>query len=160
MQSLLGESFGNWNRHNDTRLDGSLAFYSLLSLAPLVLVLVSIAGLVFGHRAAARAIARCPGDDRTSGCGHYQTISSRLPEVISRDSRRPGDVLRRSKLSVIGVNGVKTNRQHVSVRKRLGVTKRLSKSSLGSCYSEQAITNGCTIQLSTPQWRKANDAKA
>jgi membrane protein len=58
IQSLLGESFGNWNRHNDTRLGASLAFYSLLSLAPLVLVLVSIAGLVFGHRAAAIAIVR------------------------------------------------------------------------------------------------------
>jgi membrane protein len=58
IQSLLGESFGNWNRHNDTRLGASLAFYSLLSLAPLVLVLVSIAGLVFGHRAAASAIVR------------------------------------------------------------------------------------------------------
>ena len=58
IQSLLSESFGSWNRHNDTRLGASLAFYSLLSLAPLVLVLVSIAGLAFGHRAAARAIVR------------------------------------------------------------------------------------------------------
>lgn len=56
--SLLNESLGNWNRHNDTRLGASLAFYSLLSLAPLVLVLVSIAGLVFGHKAAEGAIVR------------------------------------------------------------------------------------------------------
>jgi membrane protein len=55
---LLRESFENWNRHNDTRLGASLAFYSLLSLAPLVLLLVSIAGLVFGHKEAARAIVR------------------------------------------------------------------------------------------------------
>jgi membrane protein len=58
IRSLLGESVGNWNRHNDTRLGASLAFYSLLSVAPLVLLLASIAGLVFGHRAAARAIVR------------------------------------------------------------------------------------------------------
>jgi membrane protein len=58
IRSLLGESFGNWNRHNDTRMGASLAFYSLLSVAPLVLLLVSIAGLVFGHRAAAGAIVR------------------------------------------------------------------------------------------------------
>lgn len=56
--SLLSESFWNWNRHNDTRLGASLAFYSLLSLAPLVLLLVSIAGVVFGHKAAAHAIVR------------------------------------------------------------------------------------------------------
>lgn len=35
-----------------SRLGASLAFYSLLSLAPLLLVLVSIVGLVFGHSAA------------------------------------------------------------------------------------------------------------
>lgn len=58
IRSLVGESLGNWDRHNDTRLGASLAFYTLLSLAPLVLVLVSIAGLVFGHRAAAHAIVR------------------------------------------------------------------------------------------------------
>jgi membrane protein len=58
IKSLLIESVGNWNSHNDTRLGASLAFYSLLSLAPLVLVLVSIAGLVFGHRAAGHAIVQ------------------------------------------------------------------------------------------------------
>ena len=35
-------------------MGASLAFYSLLSLAPLLLVVVSIAGLVFGHSAAQR----------------------------------------------------------------------------------------------------------
>jgi membrane protein len=58
IRSLLADSFGNWNRHNDTRLGASLAFYSLLSLAPLVLVIASIAGLVFGHRAATHAIVQ------------------------------------------------------------------------------------------------------
>ena len=51
---LLVESFKRWNKHNATRLGASLAFYSLLSLAPLLLVVVSIAGLVFGHSAAQR----------------------------------------------------------------------------------------------------------
>jgi membrane protein len=51
---LLVESFNRWNRHNATRLGASLAFYALLSLAPLLLVVVSIAGLVFGHSAAQR----------------------------------------------------------------------------------------------------------
>jgi membrane protein len=51
---LFVESFKRWNRHNATRLGASLAFYSLLSLAPLLLLLVSIVGLVFGHSAAQR----------------------------------------------------------------------------------------------------------
>ncbi|MGH9584244.1 MAG: YihY/virulence factor BrkB family protein [Bryobacteraceae bacterium] len=56
IKPLFGESFDSWNRHNDTRMGASLAFYSLLSLAPLVLVLASIAGLVFGHDSARHGI--------------------------------------------------------------------------------------------------------
>lgn len=52
IKSLLVAGFDAWNKHNDTRLAGSLAFYSLLSLAPLMLVLVSIAGMVLGRSAA------------------------------------------------------------------------------------------------------------
>ncbi len=54
IKSLLAESASNWSLHNAPRLGAALAFYSLLSLAPLLLVLVSIAGLVFGHSAAQR----------------------------------------------------------------------------------------------------------
>lgn len=54
VKSLLFESFSRWNKHNATRLGASLAFYSLLSLAPLLLVVVSIVGLVFGHSIAQR----------------------------------------------------------------------------------------------------------
>lgn len=41
-----------WQLHNGSRLAASLSFYTLLSLTPLVLIVVSIAGLAFGHRAA------------------------------------------------------------------------------------------------------------
>lgn len=51
---LLSDSFDQWNAHNAPRLGASLAFYSLLSLAPLLLVVVSIVGLVFGRSAAER----------------------------------------------------------------------------------------------------------
>lgn len=52
IKALLGESFEAWNRHKAPRLGASLAFYTLLSLTPLLLVVVSIVGLVFGHNAA------------------------------------------------------------------------------------------------------------
>lgn len=54
IKCLFSDSFEQWNNHNAPRLGASLAFYSLLSLAPLLLVLVSIVGLVFGHSAAER----------------------------------------------------------------------------------------------------------
>ncbi len=52
LKALFSQAFDQWNRHNAPRLGASLAFYSLLSLAPLLLVLVSIVGLVFGRSAA------------------------------------------------------------------------------------------------------------
>ena len=54
IKPLLGESFEQWNKHNASRLGASLAYYALLSLAPLLLVLVSIVGLIFGHSTAQR----------------------------------------------------------------------------------------------------------
>lgn len=56
IKPLLNESFEQWQVHNATRLGASLAFYALLSIAPLLLVLVSIVGLVFGHSTAQKAI--------------------------------------------------------------------------------------------------------
>ena len=52
IKALLSESFSAWMRHKAPRLGASLAFYTLLSIAPLLLVAVSIAGMVFGHKAA------------------------------------------------------------------------------------------------------------
>ncbi|MCU1293805.1 MAG: tRNA-processing RNAse, partial [Bryobacterales bacterium] len=52
VKSLFSQVADQWSRHNAPRLGASLAFYSLLSLAPLLLVIVSIVGLVFGHSAA------------------------------------------------------------------------------------------------------------
>ena len=52
IKALFLQVFGQWSDHNAPRLGASLAFYSLLSLAPLLLVVVSIVGLVFGHSAA------------------------------------------------------------------------------------------------------------
>jgi membrane protein len=54
IKALLSDSFDQWTKHNAPRLGASLAFYSLLSLAPLLLVVVSIVGLVFGRTAAER----------------------------------------------------------------------------------------------------------
>lgn len=56
--ALLGDAFSEWNRQNAPRLGAALAFYSLLSLAPLLLLAVSIVGLVFGHSAAENHITR------------------------------------------------------------------------------------------------------
>src|SRR5690348_1884692 len=50
--SLLGASASRWNAHNAPRLGASLAYYALLSLAPLSILLVAIASLMFSRSAA------------------------------------------------------------------------------------------------------------
>ena len=49
---LLSQSVDQWSLHKGPRLGAALAFYTLLSLTPLLLVVVGIAGLVFGRPAA------------------------------------------------------------------------------------------------------------
>jgi membrane protein len=39
--------FAAWNRHEAPRLGAALAFYTILSLSPLVIIVVALAGLVF-----------------------------------------------------------------------------------------------------------------
>src|SRR5579862_2506730 len=52
VRSLLQESVDQWSLHKGARLGAALAFYTLLSLAPLLLVVVTIGGAVFGRAAA------------------------------------------------------------------------------------------------------------
>lgn len=49
---LLKETFREWNSHDAPRMGAALAFYSILSLAPLVILVVGICALVFGAAAA------------------------------------------------------------------------------------------------------------
>ena len=50
--SLLAETFSQWREDNAPKLAASLAFYTLFSLAPVLMIVVSISGLFFGREAA------------------------------------------------------------------------------------------------------------
>jgi membrane protein len=52
----LRESASKWNQHEAMRLSASLAFYSVLSLAPLVLLTISLTGLIIGVDSAQRQV--------------------------------------------------------------------------------------------------------
>ncbi len=49
---VLKETFNQWWDDNVSRLSAALAYYTLFSLAPLVMIAVAVAGLVFGREAA------------------------------------------------------------------------------------------------------------
>src|SRR5919198_5333493 len=48
---MLKESWHEWNKAKATRLGAALAYYTLFSLAPLLVIVIAIAALVFGREA-------------------------------------------------------------------------------------------------------------
>ncbi|MFN0130666.1 MAG: YihY/virulence factor BrkB family protein [Verrucomicrobiales bacterium] len=55
---LLREAATEWVDDNAMRLSSSLAYYAIFSLAPLLVIVVAIAGLVFGEEAARGQLAQ------------------------------------------------------------------------------------------------------
>jgi membrane protein len=47
----LQETASRWSEHKDARLGAALAYYSIFSLGPLIVIVIAIAGLVFGAEA-------------------------------------------------------------------------------------------------------------
>lgn len=56
--ALLKETVSEWQKDEATRLAAALSLYTLLSLAPLLVIAVSVAGLVFGEEAARGQISQ------------------------------------------------------------------------------------------------------
>ena len=55
--SLIGTAASGWVEDNSLRLSAALAYYSIFSLAPLLIIAIAIAGLIFGEQAARGQIA-------------------------------------------------------------------------------------------------------
>ncbi len=54
--TLLKETYAKWSDHQAPRLGASVAFYSILSFAPLLVLLTGVIALVFGHESAQGAL--------------------------------------------------------------------------------------------------------
>jgi membrane protein len=54
---ILKATFTGWNTHEAPRLGAALAFYTVLSLSPLVILVVAVAGLVFSRSTAQTQIS-------------------------------------------------------------------------------------------------------
>src|SRR5438094_641928 len=49
---LLKDAFNEWSEDNCSRLAAALAYYTVFSIAPLLLIAIAVAGYVFGDAAA------------------------------------------------------------------------------------------------------------
>jgi membrane protein len=55
---LFAQTFKEWNQDRAPRLGAALAYYSVFSLAPLLIIAAAIVGLIFGEQAAQGAIVK------------------------------------------------------------------------------------------------------
>ena len=51
MWSLLKDAAANWSKHKAAQLGAALAYYSIFSLGPLLVIAVAVAGLTFAQEA-------------------------------------------------------------------------------------------------------------
>jgi membrane protein len=56
MWKIISTTFINFNDDNGLKLSASLAYYTIFSIAPLLIIVISLAGIVFGEDAAANRL--------------------------------------------------------------------------------------------------------
>src|SRR5579859_4033991 len=49
--TLVKDTFKEWSEDKASRLGAAVAYYTVFSLAPLLVVIIAVAGLVFGQKA-------------------------------------------------------------------------------------------------------------
>jgi membrane protein len=101
--SLLKETANRWNKHNAPSLGASLAYYALLSLAPLVVLVVALAGLFLSQSAASQDLI---GQARQLA---GESAATTLQTVINSSNHSHGGILA-SSIAIIallfGASGV------------------------------------------------------
>lgn len=58
MFALLKETYTEWSKDNCMRLGAALAYYSIFSIAPLIMIAISIVGAIYGQEAAAGEVSK------------------------------------------------------------------------------------------------------
>jgi membrane protein len=101
--TLFKEAAAQWSEDEASRLAASLALYTLLSIAPLLVVAVSIAGMVFGEEAARGQITQQMGTVVGPQAG-------KAIEGLVANARAPGTGILSSAVSIVvalfGASGV------------------------------------------------------
>ena len=85
MFSLFKEAASEWSEDKASRLAAALSYYTIFSIAPLLIIAISVAGLVFGQEAASDQIfgRDPPGHDGgRGGAGHPSHGAKRRQQRI------------------------------------------------------------------------------
>ena len=93
MWRLLVEAFNEWVRDHDSRRGAALAFYTVFSLAPILIIAIAIAGLFFGEQAAR-------GEIVAQVSGLIGPDGARAVQAMIENAARPGAG---AKAAVVGI---------------------------------------------------------
>ncbi len=75
LRGVLNETWDNWNKHNAPKLGAALSYYTVFSIAPLLVVIVAIVGLALGKEAAqGQIMAQIQGTVGAEGAQAIQTV--------------------------------------------------------------------------------------
>jgi membrane protein len=75
LRGVLSETWDNWNKHNAPKLGAALSYYTVFSIAPLLVVIVAIVGFVLGKEAAqGQIMAQIQSTVGVEGAQAIQTV--------------------------------------------------------------------------------------
>ena len=55
--TVVKEAAANWSSHKDSRQGAALAYYSVFSLGPIIVIAIAVAGFFFGQEAVSGRVA-------------------------------------------------------------------------------------------------------
>jgi membrane protein len=101
--AMLRQAFADWLEDGAPRLGAALSYYTIFSLAPLLVVAVAMAGLLFGHQAAQGRIVEQIG-------GLVGPVAGEAIETMLVSARKPAQGLLATALGIVtlllGASGV------------------------------------------------------
>lgn len=84
VKDLILDTFSEWSRDNASRLAAALSYYTIFSVAPLLIIAIAVAGLVFGRQAATDQIVyQIRGLVGNDGAQVIQTILQNASKTTS-----------------------------------------------------------------------------
>jgi membrane protein len=139
---FITSTFDSWSNHEGTRLSAALAFYATLSLAPLVLLALSILGLVVGPTSAHGKIVE-------QAQNFLGSDVAKAVDVVVRHAQKPKAGLVATLISlvvvIIGASGVFSELR--SALNKLWDIRPKSSSGISSFIHERLMSYGMVLAI-------------
>jgi membrane protein len=140
---IVREVFAQWSRHDALALGAALAYYTLFSMAPLLVLVIAIAGLAFGEAAAkGEVMAQLQGLMGTDG-------ARAIEEMIARASGRAAGItatITSLLVMMFGASGVFGQLQ-AALNRIFGVTAAARPGGLRGVVQKRVASFGMVIGI-------------